>query len=345
MKNLIYTFLIGLLCSPFLNAQGKGPKIGYINMEYILENLPEYAQANSQLETNMSAWKKEIDKKKNEIDKLKKNLEAEKPLLTKEMIEDAEEEIKFQEGELFDYQQNIFGPTGVLMSQKNNLIKPLQDQVFNVVKDIAEAKRYDFIFDKSADVIMLFAAKRYDISDQVVRAMARISKKEKLTKKQLKELDDLEAKQAMIEENPQLTEKQIQAEELKKKREQMFEERKQLIEKQNAEKEEKKKKLIEDRELAKQKKKEGTNTPVQSKQNENTVVAPKIVNDSVAPAKQEEVVPVKVDKAEELKQKREQLLEERKQLLEKRKKEQEEKRQQLLNERAKKMVKDTTKVK
>ena len=282
----------------------------------------------------------------NEIDKLKKNLEAEKPLLTKEMIEDAEEEIKFQEAELFDYQQNIFGPTGVLMNQKNNLIKPLQDQVFNVVKDIAEAKRYDFIFDKSADVIMLFAAKRYDISDQVVRAMARITKKVKLSKKQLKELDDLEAKQAMIDENPQLTEKQIQAEELKKKREQMFEERKQLIEKQNTEKEEKKKKALADRELAKQKKKESATTPTAQKQNENTSVAPQTTaTDSLATPNQEPKVPVKVDKAEEIKQKREQLLEERKQLLEKRKIEQEQKRKQLLEERAKKMTKDTTTVK
>ncbi len=314
LKIYIVSVLIILGCS--LHAQ-KGPKIGYINMEYILENLPEYAEANRQLETNMAAWKKEVDKKKNEIDKLKQTLEAEKPLLTKEMIEDAEDEIKFQEGELFDYQQNIFGPSGVLFTQKKNLVQPIQDQVFNVIKDIAEARKYDFIFDKTADVIMLFASKRFDISDQVVRAMKRISKKEKLSKKQLKTLDEEEAKQALIEENPEKSEKQLKTEALKKQREQALEDKKKQIEDRNKEKEAQRQKLKEERLKSK----------VTANKNE---VSDEVFQDSTA-------TPVEggLTKAEELKKKREQLLEDRKKQIEERNKEKEIQRQKLIEEREK----------
>jgi Skp family chaperone for outer membrane proteins len=90
---------------------------------------------------------------------LKESLKTEKVLLTKELIEEREEEITFQEKELLDYQQKRFGPNGDLIIQKAVLVKPIQDQVFTAVQDIAEAKKYDFIFDKSSDLTMLFAAK------------------------------------------------------------------------------------------------------------------------------------------------------------------------------------------
>ena len=133
--------------------------------------------------------------KKIEIDKLKEALKAESPLLTKELINERETEIKFLENEKLEYQQKRFGANGDLIAQKLVLAKPIQDQVFTAVQDIAEAKKYDFIFDKSSDLTMLFAAKRFDISDQVIRVLNRAEKREQLSKKQLKEEEAKENKE------------------------------------------------------------------------------------------------------------------------------------------------------
>jgi len=119
-------------------------------MEYILQNVPDYAEAKSQLEQKAQKWKQDIEEKKVEIAKLKDALKTEKALLTKELIEEREEEIKFQETELLDFQQKKFGPDGDLIIQKAVLIKPIQDQVFTAVQDIAEIKKYDYVFDKSS---------------------------------------------------------------------------------------------------------------------------------------------------------------------------------------------------
>lgn len=165
----------------------KGIRIGYIDMEYILQNVPDYTEAKNQLEQKAQKWKQEIEVKKNEITKLKESLKTERVLLTKELIEEREEEILFQETELNTFQEKRFGPTGDLIVQKAVLVKPIQDQVFTAVQDIAEQKRYDFILDKSSDLTVLFAAKRFDISDAVIRSLTRSSKRDQLSKKELKE--------------------------------------------------------------------------------------------------------------------------------------------------------------
>jgi hypothetical protein len=109
-------------------------------MEYILEKVPDYAEAKNQLEQKAQKWKQEIEVKKVEIAKLKETLKSEKVLLTKELLEEREEEIGFLETELLDFQQKKFGANGDLIVQKAVLVKPIQDQVFNAVQDIAEAK-------------------------------------------------------------------------------------------------------------------------------------------------------------------------------------------------------------
>ena len=185
-KHLILLILFAFTCS--LQAQVvRGLRIGYIDMEYILKNVPDYTEAKNQLEQKAQKWKQEISAKNNEITKLKESLKTERVLLTKELIEEREEEIAFQEKELMDYQEKRFGPNGDLMVQKAVLVKPIQDQVFTAVQDIAEQKRYDFVFDKSSDLTMIFAAKQFDISDIIVRKLTRISKRSQLSKSELKE--------------------------------------------------------------------------------------------------------------------------------------------------------------
>jgi Skp family chaperone for outer membrane proteins len=172
-KNTIAILLLGLGLSSYGQ---RGVRIGYVDMEYILENVEEYREASSQLETRVAQWKSEVEARSRAIEQQKKDLEAERVLLTDELISEREEEIQILQKELIDYQQDRFGPRGDLVLQKERLIQPIQDQVFNEVQKIGANKRYDFIFDKSADVVMLYSEKRHDISDLVLRGIARTRK-------------------------------------------------------------------------------------------------------------------------------------------------------------------------
>ncbi len=252
-----FLFLLLFAASLTAHSQSRGIKIGYIDMEYILQNVPDYTEAKNQLEQKAQKWKQEAEAKKNEILRLKEALKTERVLLTKELIEEREEEIRFQETELSDFQQKRFGPNGDLMVQKAVLVKPIQDQVFTAVQDISEARKYDFIFDKSSDLTMLFAAKRHDISDQVVRALTRASKRDQLSKKQLKEEEKKEALEDMQDENPALAERQKVLDERKAAREKLIADRKAAQEEKKRLAEEKRKQQQADREA----KKNGTTPP------------------------------------------------------------------------------------
>jgi Skp family chaperone for outer membrane proteins len=235
-------------------GQTKGVKIGYIDMEYILQNVTSYADAKNQLEQKAQKWKQEIEVKKNDITKLKEALKTEQVLLTKELITEKEEEISLLETELLDYNQKRFGPNGDLIIQKSVLVKPIQDQIFTIVQDLSEAKKYDFIFDKSSDLTMLFAAKRYDISDQVLRVLNKSEKREQMTKKQIKLEEEKEAKEDFVKENPEKAERQKVLDDKKLAREQLAKDKK-------AAAEEKKKTAEENRIKAVAEKKDNLNNP------------------------------------------------------------------------------------
>ncbi|MDI1257085.1 MAG: OmpH family outer membrane protein [Flavobacterium sp.] len=213
---------------------GRGVRIGYIDMEYILQNVPDYLEAKNQLELKAQKWKQDAETKKNEINRLKESLKTERVLLTKELIEEREEEIQFQEKELSDFQQKKFGPTGELNVQKAVLAKPVQDQVFTAVQDIAEAKKYDFVFDKSSDLTMLFSAKRFDISDQVIRVLNRSSKRTQKSGKEIKEEEAEAYKEDVQDENGTLAERQKKLDEKKAAREKLVADRKAAAEQKKA---------------------------------------------------------------------------------------------------------------
>lgn len=220
---VLFSILFVALTVTVGHAQ-RGARIGYIDMEYILENVPEYQEAKNQLGSKVSKWKRDLDKMRQEIEQLKLNLSNERILLTKELIEEQEEEIKILEDEMIAYQQNRFGPGGDLDVQRRQLVQPIQDQVFNLVQELAEAKKYDFIFDKSADVVMLFAAKRNDVSDQILRSINRAAKREEaLNRKQGKNIEKEEALSA--EESEALSEREQVIADKKNQREALMEER------------------------------------------------------------------------------------------------------------------------
>ncbi|CAM3265798.1 OmpH family outer membrane protein [Aequorivita lipolytica] len=223
-KKILF-FTLFLFCFTFMAEAQRGVRIGYIDMEYILESVPEYKEASIQLEGKVQRWKLDIEKKQKEIDQMKLNLANERVLLTKELIDERDEEIKIKEDEMLQYQQDRFGPNGDLMIQRRQLVQPIQDQVFNIVQEIAENKKYDFIFDKSADVVMLFAAKRNDISDLVLRSIERAGRRvQAADKKEKREIEQRE--KLSLEEEGAVTEREKAIEEKQQEREKIVEAKK-----------------------------------------------------------------------------------------------------------------------
>ena len=225
-KKLLFITLT-LLCFSFVANAQRGVRIGYIDMEYILENVPEYKEASTQLNGKVQRWKKDLEKKNDEIELLKINLSTERVLLTTELIEEREEDIKVLEDEMIKYQQDRFGPNGDLFLQRQQLVQPIQDQVFNIVQEIAENKKYDFIFDRSADIVMLFSADRHDISDIVLRSINRSAKRKEISNK--KEKREVEREEDLtVEEDKAFSEREKAIEDKKNARETDMEERKRV---------------------------------------------------------------------------------------------------------------------
>ena len=320
-KHFLYLFL-SLVIVQTINAQTRGTKVGYIDMEYILQNVPDYTEATIQLEQKAQKWKQEIESKKVELNKIKEALKAEKALLTKELIDERETEITFLENEMLEYQQKRFGAKGDLMLQKSILAMPIQDQVFTAIQDIAVARKYDFIFDKSSDLTMLFADKRFDISEQVLRVLNRSEKREQLTKKQLKEEELKENREDALDENPIVAERQKALDDKKTSREKILADRKLLQEQKKKEFDDKRKQIQADREA----KKNGT---VSANVKFEDSSKAQISTDSNKINANETVEKLKQNQADA----KTQTVEERKKIIEERKKALEEKRKKILEER------------
>ncbi|MGB2476112.1 MAG: OmpH family outer membrane protein, partial [Flavobacteriaceae bacterium] len=128
----------------------------------------------------------EIEVKKMALQGRQDQLQAEKVLLTPELIEDRESELTFFREEIVALQNNYFGPQGRYIQQKNKLLKPIQDQVLSIVRDIARERKYDFVFDRSSDLVMLYSAKNYDISALVLQRL-NAQERIKARKKQIEE--------------------------------------------------------------------------------------------------------------------------------------------------------------
>ena len=167
MKKVILT-LAAVTLIVLGNAQSK---FAYVDTDYILANIPEYKSAQSDLDKISVQWQKEIEAKYAEIDKLYKAFQAEQILLTDAMRKKRENEIIEKEKDAKDLQKQKFGVDGELFKKRQELVKPIQDKVYNGVKAIAEKGAYAVIFDKSSDLTMLYTNPKYDKSDEVLTSM------------------------------------------------------------------------------------------------------------------------------------------------------------------------------
>lgn len=155
----------------------KPQRIGYIDMDYILRNIPEYQEAQARLKQKVDSWQQKLNDIQDEINTMKTSLANEKPLLTDDIVSEREEDIQIREEDLKKLQAAYFGPTGDEFLLRKQLVKPIQDQVYNSVQEIAVKKNYDMILDKSSDLIMLYSNNKYDVSDLVLSSIVKGWKK------------------------------------------------------------------------------------------------------------------------------------------------------------------------
>jgi outer membrane protein len=164
MKNIILT----LTAFIFLGIQVDAQKFGYVDSKYILSHIPEYQEAQKQINKMSDTWQKEIEAKYETIEKLD---QAEKILLTEDMRQKRSEEIDEKRKEAKELQKQKFGVGGELFQKREELIKPIQEQIYEAIKDVASQSALMVIFDKANQSNMLYTNPKHDVSDKVLRKM------------------------------------------------------------------------------------------------------------------------------------------------------------------------------
>jgi len=167
MKKLAIVAAI-MLCGFTMQAQGR---YAIIDTRYILDKMEEYTQAQKQLEDIAADWQKDIDAKQAALDKMYKDYEAEQVMLSDDLRKKREDQLFVKEKELRDLQRQRFGFEGDLFKKRQELIKPIQDKVFNAVQKLSVARGYDFVLDKSEGITIIFADPKLDKSEDVLREL------------------------------------------------------------------------------------------------------------------------------------------------------------------------------
>ena len=172
MKKLFYI----ALCAAGLFLLGgtqttQAQKIAFVDMQYILKNLPQYETANEQLSMVSKRWQREVDALNEEARVLQSNYQTEQIFLSEEMKQKREAEILVKEKEALEAKRRYFGKDGELFKKREALLKPIQDEIYSVIQDIAQEKHYDFVKDRSADPSLIYMSSKMDISDQVLQRL------------------------------------------------------------------------------------------------------------------------------------------------------------------------------
>ena len=167
MKKILAIAFIAALTSAMTMAQ----KFAYVDSEYILNNIPSYKSAQDQLDKLSNEWQKEVETKYAEIDKMYKSFQSEKVLLTDDMKAKREDEIVKKEQEVKDLQKKYFGKDGMLFKKRQELVKPIQDEVYNAVKELSIEQGFAIIFDTSSNPGVLYSNPKNDKSDEILQRL------------------------------------------------------------------------------------------------------------------------------------------------------------------------------
>jgi outer membrane protein len=167
MKKILFLFIAFLGLAFASHAQ----RYAIIDTKYILSKIPEYRDADTKLQQIGVQWQREIDDKQAQLDKMYKNYEAEQFMLTDELKKKREDELFLREKEVRELQKRRFGYEGDLFKERQKLVKPVQDRVYNAIQKMAIAKAYDFVLDKSEGITIIFADPKLDKSEDVLKEM------------------------------------------------------------------------------------------------------------------------------------------------------------------------------
>ena len=168
MKRILFIAGSLLLIASASFAQGK---YAIIDTRYILDKMPDYTQAQKQLDTIAADWQKDIDGKQTALDKMYKDFDAEQVMLSDDLKKKREDQLFMKEKELRDLQRQRFGFEGDLFKKRQELIKPIQDKVFNAVQKLSVQRGYDFVLDKSEGITIIFADPKLDKSEDVLKEL------------------------------------------------------------------------------------------------------------------------------------------------------------------------------
>ena len=213
-------FIITFFVSINLFGQ-KNVRIGFLDLDLVLNNNNEYITANQELESKINIWRTEIENRQKEILGKKESLKIESALLTNELIEERIEDIKYDEDLLNTYIDKRFGVEGDWIKEKVLLSQPAQDEILIAIREIAADRKLDYVFDSSADILVLHSEKKYDISDLVIRYLEIKDKKEAK-----KFLNDSKNEENSKKSNPKAEQRRLELQKLKEERLKKIEERK-----------------------------------------------------------------------------------------------------------------------
>jgi outer membrane protein len=169
MKRILIIAFLSLVALAPIAAQKFS--VAYVDMQYILKNLPQYETANEQLNMISKRWQKDIDAAQNEAKILATNYQTEQIFLSADMKERREAEILAKEQEVLELKRKYFGQDGEWYKKRESLLKPIQDEVYNAIQDIANEKRYDVVKDRSSEPSLIYMSSKLDISDQVLEKL------------------------------------------------------------------------------------------------------------------------------------------------------------------------------
>lgn len=175
MKKIV---IVILFCLGFA-ANSFAQKFGYIDTDYIMSKMPEFDKAQKELNKSSEKWQKELEVMKQQADEFRKKFQAEEVLLTEEMKKERQDTLNAKDKALRDFQKKIFGFEGMLFLKKQELIKPVQDKVFDAVEKVAKAKQLQIVFDKSGDLVMIYTNPVHDYSDFVLEELGLGDKNDK----------------------------------------------------------------------------------------------------------------------------------------------------------------------
>ena len=167
MKNILLALILVLSSAVATHAQ----KYAIIDTKYILGKLPEYVDADKKLQAISDQWQKEIDNMQTQLNEMYKNYDAEQYMLSDDLKKKREDELYNKEKEVRDLQKRRFGYQGDLFTEREKLVKPIQDKVYNAVQKMAVAHGYDFVLDKSEGITVIFADPKLDRSDDVLKEL------------------------------------------------------------------------------------------------------------------------------------------------------------------------------